>query len=196
MVYIFYHKNSTTMKNAFKKAAKANINEWVIVQVMLQFYMPNAMGVVHIASDTIKFLQSNPDKYIRIYNSNSQPFITEVLRMRTPLPFINSFLWIESKQIEIHGKKYEFPAITPCQIQLTMVNHDINIFGGISKRKDHSHRFDQSRNTLDQTIPFRGVWNELKNDNIGARPTRYCPVYQMVMNKGKVWYAQIRNIEF
>ena len=66
-----------------------------------------------------------------------------------------------------------------------MVNHDINVFGGISKRKDHSQRFDQSRNILDKTIiiTFHGVWNELKNDNIGARPTRYCPAHQMVMNK-------------
>ena len=94
------------MVNVFKKAAKANIDEWGIIQAMLQFYIPNAMGVVHIALDTIGFLRSNPDKYIRIY-SNSQAFIAEVLRMHT---FINSFLSTESKQIEIHGKNYEFLA--------------------------------------------------------------------------------------
>ena len=62
--------------------------------------------------------------------------------------------------------------MTPFQIQLTMANHDVNIFGGISKSKDYSPRFDPSRYTLDKTMTFHGVWNECKAPKKSSKPER------------------------
>ena len=43
LVYIYSHKNNISMKNAFKKAAKANIDAWS--KAMSQFYIANAIAM-------------------------------------------------------------------------------------------------------------------------------------------------------
>ena len=182
--YAFYRqKNSRAMKNAFKAAKKGGIDEWSIIRAFAQFYVPNSMGVVHTAMDTIKFLQSDPEKYVEMYNEDPQAFINEVLRIRSPLQFINSFAYIEPKQAEICGKTYHFPAMTPFTILLSMANQDSNVFGGDSNSKDYAHTFDPRRRNLDENVTFRGVYDKLGSTTQFERGTRYCPGYQMVMKK-------------
>ena len=65
---------------------------------MSQFYIPTTTSVIHVALDTIKFLQSNPHKYIRLHNSNQS------------LPIINSFLLTKPKQMKERKKDNEYIA--------------------------------------------------------------------------------------
>ena len=41
------------------------MDEWGIIKAMSKFYTPTARSVIHVGLDTIKFLGSNPDQYIR-----------------------------------------------------------------------------------------------------------------------------------
>ena len=184
--YILYRDgriNTPTMKNVFKQSRKANIDDWSMIKIMSQFYVLNSMRVVQTVVDTIKFLRSSPDKYISIYNSNPQNFIKEVLRLKTPVPFINSCLWIQAKNIQIKGKNYKFAALTPYQIELTMANHDPTVFGGMLESNQYSHEFDPTRNRLNETMTFRGTFDEITDNNVDRRPMKYCPGYQMIVNK-------------